>query len=826
MRLKIPNLNISTKLPLIIVAFVAGTIAIMAVANAVLNTGIIRKAAIETLESVALLKADSVENLLNGFERDIRLQSKSATTREALIALSDGYAALENREQVLQRVFIDENQFAEGERQNLAQADTGSSYGFIHAIYHPHFNNVLTEMGYYDILLIDPDGNVVYSVEKWNDFASNLNTGEWKDSGLADAFRAAIASGVEDATTFTDFQRHGPSRQRPAAFLAKPVFDKSGTLLGVLAYQMPNEKLSNTVRSLDGLGATADGYLVGDDGLMRSNSIHTDAYDTLTTSISNASVAQALAGERGIETYAGLLGHEVIGYSLPIDFLGTRWALLVQEDSADVFAGSRESLRATILISAAISVAVIIGSLFLARRFSAPITALTEAVSGVASGELETTIPNTERGDEIGELARAAEVFRNNAVEMDALSKEQAEANEEMKRLNDQREEAAKREKELTDEREEADRAAIAAREEMMKMLGDSFGEVVSAARAGRFSNRISADFDDDILVQLAGDMNHLMETFDDGLTRTGSVLSDIAAGDLSQRMEGDFQGAFADLQGHVNDMLESLTSLVGDISVSGSTLTGSSNELRETADSLSRQAEQNAASVEETSAALEELNASISQVSGNIEAVSENAQSARDIAMSSEQIAAEAATSMDRIAVGSKEIARVVEVINDIAFQINLLALNAGVEAARAGEAGLGFSVVASEVRQLSHRASDAAKEIAEVIKKSDEAVTKGVSNVASAKTSLEEIAESVVKISESIQEVTLAVSEQSSGIKEITSSVSMIDANTQKQAAAFEEVTASSHVLAQEASDLSSATSRFRLTQEAQKQDAAQVA
>ncbi|CAN0604882.1 unnamed protein product, partial [Ectocarpus sp. 12 AP-2014] len=186
-------------------------------------------------------------------------------TTQAIIALTDGYTALENNEEVLQRVYITENTSPGDAREELVKADTGSSYGFIHAIYHPHFTSLRAEMKYYDIVLIDPDGNIVYSVAKRADFASNLVTGEWKDTGLGDAFREAIALGPNDPSVFVDFQRHGPSNQAPAAFISRPIFNDQGTLLGVLAYQMPNGKLSSTVNSLEGLGETADGFLVGED---------------------------------------------------------------------------------------------------------------------------------------------------------------------------------------------------------------------------------------------------------------------------------------------------------------------------------------------------------------------------------------------------------------------------------------------------------------------------------------------------------------------------------------------------------------------------------
>lgn len=487
--------------------------------------------------------------------------------------------------------------------------------------------------------------------------------------------------------------------------------------------------------------------------------------------------------------------------------------MFVQQDRAELYSGLNAILVNSAIIAAIVLAGVAMISILFSKSIAGPLTNLTACVAKVAGGELDTIVPNTEKEDEIGELARATEVFRLNAIQMEKLNEEQNTSHLQMNKLNEEREQAALREVELAREREQSDLAVQAERKAMMEKLGTSFGEVVTAAIAGNFSQRVQADFEDLILKDLSQNINALMSAVESGLSETTTVMASVANGDLTTRMEGEFQGAFATLQTNVNRMIDALTSLIGDISESSVTLSGSSAELRQTADVLSRQAEQNAASVEETSAALEELSASIQQVNANVSGVSNNAKKARVAAEESEKTAEDAAASMDRIAQGSKEISRVTAVINDIAFQINLLALNAGVEAARAGEAGRGFSVVASEVRQLAQRAGEAAKEITLVINQSDTAVSEGVKNVMCAKVSLENIATSVVKISESVEDVTRAISEQSSGIKEITAAVSQVDRNTQKQAAAFEEVTASSHLLAQQSENLMKSTTLFQI-------------
>lgn len=431
------------------------------------------------------------------------------------------------------------------------------------------------------------------------------------------------------------------------------------------------------------------------------------------------------------------------------------------------------------------------------------VTAMTE----VANGNLDVDLGR--KPDEATEIARmgdALEIFQKNAkerIELQNAQEQQKEQQEREREAQRVREDKAKQEaqKRIDDERNA-----------LLERLEQSVGAVVDFGAKGDFSHRVKVDFNEESLRRMAEGINTLLQNVDDGLKATSQVLFALSNGDLTELMEGEYQGAFKELQNNTNGMISGLQTLVGEISGSTVNLASSSSELRDTSDALSKQAEQNAASLEETSAALEELTASIKQVSENVADASYNAGVASDTAKSSSEVAEGAAEAMNRIADASTEIAKVVTVINDIAFQINLLALNAGVEAARAGEAGRGFSVVASEVRQLAQRAGEAATEIDDVIARSDTAVTDGVAKVTDARESLNKISDSVVGVSQRIEEISSAISEQVNGIGEINSAVSQIDGNTQKQAASFEEVTAASSLLSNEAEALKQSTARFK--------------
>lgn len=446
---------------------------------------------------------------------------------------------------------------------------------------------------------------------------------------------------------------------------------------------------------------------------------------------------------------------------------------------------------------------------FASKRMSSRVTDGIEDALGtmaqIADGDLEVEVRNTEYENEIGRIARALEVFKENGRRVrEATERERAAEEERFKTEAAHREERAAQIEAMKEETER-ERAL------MIDSLSSSLGKVVSAAAIGDFSHRVESDFSEAAFVAMAKDVNALLESVETGLAEIGDTLNRVANGDLTTGMNGNYQGAFKALQNDTNEMLAALKTLLHEITESGANLSTSSSELRDTSASLSKQAEENAAALEETSAAIEELTASIKQVSENVTEANENTRTASETAKSSSEVAASAADAMARLSEASSEITRVVGVIDDISFQINLLALNAGVEASRAGDAGRGFSVVASEVRSLAQRASEAAKEISKVIGKSEAAVTEGVEKVSNARRSLEQISEAVVGVSQRIDEVSNAISEQANGVSEINVAISRIDQNTQKQAASFEEVTAASGLLSGEADGLKRSISRF---------------
>ncbi len=337
--------------------------------------------------------------------------------------------------------------------------------------------------------------------------------------------------------------------------------------------------------------------------------------------------------------------------------------------------------------------------------------------------------------------------------------------------------------------------------------------QLASAAAAGDFSQRGDAQrFDHDFRVMIE-QLNSMMQVADGNLGQLSQLLQSIAAGDLTARMDGQFNGVFARMRDDANTTVAQLTQIVGQIQASASSITLAAGEIASGNSDLSRRTEQQAANLEETAASMEELTSTVRQNAEHARQANQLAIGAQGVASQGGSVVGQVVNTMSAIEASSKKIAEIISVIDGIAFQTNILALNAAVEAARAGEQGRGFAVVASEVRTLAQRSAAAAKEIKGLIDDSVGKVAEGSSLVHQAGSTMGEIVASVQRVTDIMAEISAASQEQSAGIEQVNQTVVQMDETTQQNAALVEEATAAARAMEDQAAQLADAVAIFRL-------------
>ncbi len=336
---------------------------------------------------------------------------------------------------------------------------------------------------------------------------------------------------------------------------------------------------------------------------------------------------------------------------------------------------------------------------------------------------------------------------------------------------------------------------------------------LAGAAAAGDFSVRGDAErFQYDFRL-MVDSLNQLMATADGNLQALSALLQSIAAGDLTARMHGQFQGVFATMRDDANATAEQLAAIVARIQTAAVSINGAASEIAAGNDDLSRRTEQQAASLEETAASMEELTSTVKQNAEHARQANQLATGAATVASQGGAVVGQVVETMSGIEASSKKIADIISVIDGIAFQTNILALNAAVEAARAGEQGRGFAVVASEVRTLAQRSANAAKEIKGLIDDSVGRVAQGSALVDQAGKTMQEIVTSVQRVTDIMGEIAAASQEQSAGIEQVNQTVTQMDETTQQNAALVEEATAAARSMEEQAGQLSQAVAVFKI-------------
>ena len=340
---------------------------------------------------------------------------------------------------------------------------------------------------------------------------------------------------------------------------------------------------------------------------------------------------------------------------------------------------------------------------------------------------------------------------------------------------------------------------------------------LAQAAANGDFSVRGDTQrFQHDFLAMVES-LNQLMATADGNLGALSKVLQAIAAGDLTERMHGQFHGVFAQMRDNANATTEQLSAIVGRIQLATSAIDTAAGEIAAGNNDLSQRTEQQAANLEETAASMEELTSTVKQNAEHASQANQLAIGAAAVASQGGEVVAKVVTTMADIQGSSKKIAEIISVIDGIAFQTNILALNAAVEAARAGEQGRGFAVVASEVRTLAQRSAGAAKEIKHLIDDSVSKVTQGAALVDQAGTTMADIVASVQRVTNIMGEISSASQEQYSGIEQVNQTVTQMDETTQQNAALVEEATAAARAMEEQAQQLTETVAVFKLAAQA---------
>ncbi|MEM7523388.1 MAG: methyl-accepting chemotaxis protein [Pseudomonadota bacterium] len=1097
------EMSIKTKLPLIMCAMGAATIMALEAMSLVSHRSfLVEEFAIELNEAVSE-RAYAVEDWFANTETDLVGLTENAATISAVNAFASSWRQIPgDPSSHLQRLYIEENPHPTGSKEGLDDAGDGSSYSAVHNRYHNTFRSLMEAQQYYDVFLFNTEGDLIYSVFKELDYATNMMDGEWAESGLADAFRGALAGAEAGKTVTVDFAPYEPSFGAPAAFAARAVKDATGAVIGVMAIQQPLGSLNGLAQRETRAGETAEIFFVGPDGLMRSDSLMSEDNDVLKTEVKGDFIASGLAGESGSVVYENRNGVEVLSVYRPAAFGDLSWVIVAEIEMTEVMASFIGAVIVALIQLVVILMVFALIAVVYSRTLTIPLKAAANAMQAAMKRDYSAEILGLTRGDEIGAIAKTFFDMRNVIEEADATAEvslfksagfgdcsaalmmlnrdmQVTYTNKAFKALardrqgdlsqvwgdyNPDRLRGASMDMFMQPGIDHATTASMSdynvggskfqvsvnaisdgegehagyflewkdvaetrlnegvlgalrsnqvlveydpdgrirnANETFLQLMNISKDEVVGKLHtdflgdkpegaggrtfvesfrdreliSGRFRRKSNdggtlwtegtfnpvLDARGDVLaiVELSNDITEsqhlsmdrratldaigasqmmiefsptgevlnfnenfaqtmgyeladlkgrqhrsflpeadaaapehgelwralaagesqggvyetlakdgggkfLQSTFNPVRNVDGEVirvlqcalditekevqrrkdaaaretmeeaqsnvvvalsksLSALASGDLTASITTPFSREYETLRNDFNRAQTGLENVVGQVVQKSVGIGSGAGEVSQSADDLARRTESQAAALEETVAALKQLTEGLKIAAADADEAETFTASAANNAKESEAIVEKSLEAMKKIEQSSGQISQIIGVIDDIAFQTNLLALNAGVEAARAGEAGRGFAVVASEVRALAQRCADAAKEIKSLISESTSQVQDGVGLVTETGDALGEIVAMVAKIDTIVSGISAASREQAGGVVEIMSAMDQLDEVTQNNAAMVEEMTAASHELSTNSTQLGDLVARFTVEEPAEATEAA---
>ncbi len=412
------DMKIAKKLPIMVVGLTALATIVTGGVAYLMSSHTATKSSEQLLTTAAQSQAGTIKTLLGEVEFQVKELGQSQEVSTALDRFSAAYNEIgPTAEADLQRLYIDQNPNAVGAKEKLDAAQSGSSYDSVHAQLHPWFRSMLQMNDYYDMFLFDASGRNVYTVFKERDFATQLVNGRWKDTNLGALVRDVLAGPANAAPKMADFKPYAPSNDVPAGFVAMPIKGSDGRIKGVLAIQLSIGKIDKAMAPGPANGKTGESTLVGADGLMRNNSHFEKEPTILKRKVVFAELALAQEGKSGFDHGRNAANVPSLVAYAPVEIMGTKFSVLTDITEGEVRKPINELTLSLLMVVLVITGAAAFVGIWFSKTITNPIDALTLGMRRLATGDTKEVIAGTTRADELGDMAQAVAVFRENAIE-------------------------------------------------------------------------------------------------------------------------------------------------------------------------------------------------------------------------------------------------------------------------------------------------------------------------------------------------------------------------------------------------------------------------